>query len=144
MEEIKALLISLGGAIALTSLFKILLSDSSLKKVLNIFFSSLILFYIFIPISSIAKTDFEVNDYVANDEQAIQNGMELVVVKSVEEVCSKSEVNVINIEIDAYIENDQLNVNELIVYIEEKDRVIEVQNEIKKNLDYEVLVQWVL
>lgn len=141
MEEIKALLISLGGAIALTSLFKILLSDSSLKKVLNIFFSSLILFYIFIPISSIAKTDFEVNDYVANDEQTIQNGMELVVVKSIEEVCNKLEVNVINIEIDAYIENDQLNVNELIVYIEEKDRVIEVQNEIKKSLDYEVLVQ---
>lgn len=141
MEEIKGLFISLGGAIALTSIFKILLSESSLKKVLNIFFSSLILFYIVIPLSTISRIEIKSNDFEVNNSNSIQDGLELVVIESIELICNELDVTVINIKIDAYIEDEQLVVNELIVNINEKDKVNQVQNEIKKSLGYEVLVE---
>ena len=51
MDGFKTWILSVCGAMILSSLFKMILSDSSLKKSVNIFFSLFILFYTVVPLS---------------------------------------------------------------------------------------------
>lgn len=145
MDNFKIWILSLCGATAITSLFKILLSGSSLNKVLNVFFSIFILFYTVIPLQSFindysykSKFDEEKIDY----NEFYKDGFEEVIKSSVENVCADMKIQVQSFDISSYINDDgYLCVKQLVIDIDNNERIDEVKTELKKQLGYEVNVQ---
>lgn len=145
MDNFKIWIISLCGATAITSIFKILLSGSSLNKVLNIFFSIFILFYTVIPIQYIFsdfsnETEFEKSSIEYND--IYKDGYEQIIYVSVENECKKLSVEVLSFEIDSYINEDgYLCVNTLEIDIDNNEKIAEVQSVLNTQLGFEVSVK---
>lgn len=145
MIGFKAWILSLCGATAITSLFRILLSGSSLKKVLNVFFSLFILFYTVIPLQSflgeyslkseIKNQDFDYSEYY-------KEGFEKVVKTSIENVCSEMSVEIRDFSILSYVNDDgYLCIEKLIIDIDDNEKIEDVKSKLKKQLGYEVNVQ---
>lgn len=145
MVTFKAWIISLCGATALTSLFKILLSNSSLNKVLNIFFSLFVLFYTIIPMQTVLDKSFSIKDFekerIASNDM-YKEGYEQIVELSIKNVCEKENVKVVSCVIDSYIDEDGfLAINQITIEIDKKEYVNLIQENLKKQLNYEVYVK---
>lgn len=145
MDNIKLWMLSLCGATAITAIFKILLSDSTLKKVINVFFSIFILFYILSPLNYLIKSNkfsVDFNDYETNNDKIYISGYEEIVKKSIENICQNMSVNILDIEIDSYLNDDgYLFINFLEIDIDDNNRISEVESKINKQLGYEVNVK---
>ncbi len=140
MDLIKQCILSLCGATAISGLFQVFLSSSNLKKSINVFLSIFILFYTVIPLSDI-KTDnpgFEFGNTEIGEltEEAYEN----VIKMTVEEVCSQNSVNVISIDIDSYISDNYLYVNDIMVSIDKPEKSGLIESQLKEKFGFEVSV----
>lgn len=140
MDLIKQWILSLCGATAISGLFQVFLSSSNLKKSINVFLSIFILFYTVIPLSDI-KTDnpgFEFGNTEIGEltEEAYEN----VIKMTVEEVCSQNSVNVISIDIDSYISDNYLYVNDIMVSIDKPEKSGLIESQLKEKFGFEVSV----
>ena len=143
MENFKVWIISLCGAGIISSLFKILESNSNVKKSVNIFLSMFVFLYTIIPIENVIsdlKID-TIENYDDSDYTEIyKSGYETIIIKTIENVCASNGVTILSINIDSYIdENQYLVVNriELELNTDEKNQII--QKELKEKSDIEVI-----
>lgn len=144
MENFKIWMLSLCGATAITSLFKILLSNSSLNKVLNIFFSVFILFYMVMPIHSFINdlSYKSIDDTPMEYAEIYRNGYKEIIEISIENICEKADVEILSFEISSYVNDDgYLYVEEMEIDIDKNEKIDEIKTEIKKQLGYEVTVK---
>lgn len=143
MESFKIWLMSLCGATAVSSVFKLLLADSSLKKVINVFFSIFILFYTIMPFQSFFKDNIKIhteNNEISYNEY-YKDGYEAIITQAVTNLCNDMGVNVLSIQIDSYIDNEgYLSVNKINLHID-ADNPKDIENSIKKKLGFEVEVE---
>lgn len=140
MDLIKQWILSLCGATAISGLFQVFLSSSNLKKSINVFLSIFILFYTVIPLSYIKtdNPDFEFGNTEIGEltEEAYEN----VIKMTVEEVCSQNSVNVISIDIDSYISDNYLYVNDITVSIDKPEKSGLIESQLKEKFGLEVSV----
>lgn len=143
MENFKVWIMSLCGAGIISSLFKILVSNSNVKKSVNIFLSMFVFLYTIIPIENVIsdlKID-TIENYDDSDYTEIyKSGYETIIIKTIENVCASNGVTILSINIDSYIdENQYLVVNriELELNTDEKNQII--QKELKEKSDIEVI-----
>lgn len=144
MDGFKFWIISVCGATAITSIFRILLSGSSLKKVLNIFFSLFVLFYTVIPIGNfISDKEFRVD--IENDEisynEFYEDGYRMIVEQSIKKSCEKLSVKVLSISMKSYIDEEgYFNIEDLEIEIDSPDKSVQVKEQLKAQLGFEVNV----
>lgn len=143
MEGFKIWLISLCGATAVSAVFKLLLADSSLKKVINVFFSIFILFYTVMPIQSFFKESIKID--VENSgisyEEYYKDGYEAIVTQAVINLCNNLNIRVLSMDIDSYIDNEgYLNVNKIKLRTNAENPKI-VEEKIRSELGFEVEVE---
>lgn len=143
MENFKVWIISLCGAGIISSLFKILVSNSNVKKSVNIFLSMFVFLYTIIPIENVIS-DLKIDTIENYDDtdytEIYKNGYETIIIKTIENVCASNSVRLLSINIDSYIdENQYLVVNriELELNTDEKNQII--QKELKEKSDIEVI-----
>lgn len=145
MESFKVWIMSLCGATAVSAVFKLLLADSSLKKVINVFFSIFILFYTVMPIQSFFKESVKIrteNSDISYEEY-YEEGYETVITQAVTNLCNNIGVKVLSLEIDSYIDDEgYLNVNKIKLHIN-SDNPQEIETMIKNELGFEVEVEWI-
>lgn len=143
MESYKIWIMSLCGATAVSAVFKLLLADSSLKKVINVFFSIFILFYTVMPVQSFFKEGVKINAE-SNDisyEEYYEEGYEAVITQAVTNLCNNIGVKVLSIDIDSYIDDEgYLNVNKIELQVN-SDKPQEIEKMIKSELGFEVEVE---
>lgn len=143
METFKIWIMSLCGATAVSAVFKLLLADSSLKKVVNVFFSIFILFYTVMPVQSFFKESIklETDNSDISYEEYYEEGYEAVITQAVTNMCGNMGVKVLSLDIDSYIDNEgYLNVNKILLKTD-SDNLEEVKNKIKNELGFEVEVK---
>lgn len=144
MDNIKLWMLSLCGATALTAIFRILLSDSSLKKVINVFSSVFILFYIVTPLNNlISEHASSVNlfEYETYSDEILISGYEETIKKSIEIICDEKSVKIIDFKIESYLDDNNLYVNSLEIDIDDNSKISEIENIINEQLGYEVNVK---
>ncbi len=143
METFKIWIMSLCGATAVSAVFKLFLADSSLKKVINVFFSIFILFYTVMPIQTFLKDGIRIKTE-SNDisyEEYYEEGYNAIVTKSVTNVCSEMGAKVLSLDIDSYIDDEgYLNINKIVLKTDYYNSQ-EVKNKIKNELGFEVEVE---
>ena len=142
MDGFKTWILSVCGAMILSSLFKMILSDSSLKKSVNIFFSLFILFYTVVPLSGAIveskKTESEITAE-SNYDEIFDEAYKKIVEQSISNVCAKLSADISDIQIKAYSNNDGiLCVESIKVDIIQNEKAQEVKNAINKQLGFEV------
>lgn len=143
MEAFKIWIMSLCGATAVSAVFKLLLADSSLKKVINVFFSIFILFYTVMPVQTFLKNDIELeaNSGESAYDEYYQDGYESVITQAVTNLCNDMGVEVLNLQIDSYIDEEgYLNVREIILKTNSANPY-ELENIIKEKLGFEVTAE---
>ncbi len=144
MENLKLWALSLCGALVVTSIFRILMSGSRLKKSINIFLSMFIFLYSVVPIGDIfSSLNFEIDtlDETYSYEQYYEDAYEQIVIKSIENICEKNNVSVISISIDSYIdENEYYCVNDIDLHIDNSAKTEDIKNDLKNEFGFEVNV----
>ena len=144
MEIFKAWLTSICGATLITSLCKVLITKSKLKNITNIFLSIFVLLYMILPIENVDLNFIKLKENDVSDYSLTLNyeeGYETIISESIFYICKEHNVNIISIEIDSYINDDYcFIVNKLVVDIEDDSQILETENLIKTNLNYEVSV----
>lgn len=143
METFKIWLTSLCGATAVSAVFKLLLADSSLKKVINVFFSIFILFYTVMPLQSFFKESvkIEAENGDVSYEEYYEDGYEAVISQAVINLCSNMGVKVLSLDIDSYIDDEgYLNINRIVLKTDSANPQ-DVENKIKQELGFEVEVE---
>ncbi|MBO5334174.1 MAG: hypothetical protein J6B37_08715 [Clostridia bacterium] len=144
MESFKAWILSICGATLVTSLCKVILSNSKIQKMTNVFLSIFVLLYTILPIKNInlSFNSFQ-NEIIDEDSYDLyyQEGYKTIVLESIKNICEKHEINVISIEMDSYIDDENnFVVDNLVVDIEDDSRINEAIDLIKNSLKYEVNV----
>ncbi len=142
MDSFKIWIISLCGATAVSAIFKLLLSDSSLKKVINVFFSIFVLFYTVMPIQTFFNDniDFEVGNEI-DFKEYYQNGYETIVTKAIINLCNDIDVKVLSISINSYIDDEgYLNINNIVIQTNSQNPN-EIEEIIKNELGFEVEIK---
>lgn len=143
METFKIWLMSLCGATAVSAVFKLLLTDSSLKKVINVFFSIFILFYTVMPMQSFFKESIKLDteNSKVSYEEYYEDGYEAIVTQAVTNLCSNMNVKVLSLKIDSYIDDeDYLTINKIVLKTNSANPE-EVKKKIKNELGFEVEVE---
>lgn len=145
METFKVWMLSLCGATAITALFRILLNNSSLRKVLNIFFTLFVLFYTIMPFQFSFNSNWGNNtstDSSIKHNEIYKNGYEQIIKSSIEAVCKESGVEVISFEIYSNMKDDGfLYVEKIEIDINSNDKKDIIKKEIKEKLGYEVIIE---
>lgn len=145
MESFKLWMLSLCGATAITSLFRILLSSTSLNKVLNIFFTLFVLFYTITPIQSFFDNkDFNniLTDTPTEYNEVYKNGYEQIIELSIKNECKKLDVEVLSCNIVSYLNSDgYLCVESIEVQIDNNEMNEKINSVLKERLGYEVVVK---
>ncbi len=145
MDNIKLWMLSLCGATAITAIFKILLSDTNLKKAINVFFSVFILFYILTPLNDYIKNDnLTVNFYEhkTDKDEIYISGYEEIIKLSLENICNEKSIKVLDIKIESYLDDDgNIYINSLEIDIDDNNRILEIESVINEKLGYEVKVK---
>ncbi len=144
MEYFKNWILSLCGAGIISSIFKILVSNSNVKKTVNIFLSMFVFLYTIIPIESMFdsfkinfKKDFETKTY----EEIYKDGYETIIVNSIKNVCKNYNVSIVNINIDSYIDSDSyLVVKKIELELSSNDKSQIIAKELKDKFNYEVII----
>ncbi len=143
MDSIKLWISSFSGALLISSLFKILVSNSSLKNVINIFLSVLIFLHTLLPVEKI-NTDF--SEYFTEEikyeqENYLQESYEQIITKSIENICKKNNISLLSVEIDSYIDEDKnCCIKEIRVYINSSDSADKIKELIYDELGIEVVI----
>ena len=144
MAGIKIWALSLCGALVVTSIFRILMSTSSLNKSINIFLSMFIFLYSVIPLENIVTNStfkLEEQDDVVSYEEYYKNGYENIVIEAIKNVCADNDVSVISIDIDSYIdENEYYCINNILLEINSSDMKEIIREDLKEKLGFEVNV----
>lgn len=143
MENLKIWIISICGAGIITSLFKMLISNSNLRKSVNIFLSMFVFLLTVLPIENIIS-DFEIkfdSDYeqVSYDE-IYKNGYEAIIINSIEKICNYNNIKLLDIKIDSYIdENYFLVVNKIELELNSNQKNDVIKKQIYDELNFEVI-----
>lgn len=142
METFKLWILSVSGATLIATLLKVLLSNSSLKKSINVFLSVFVLLYTVLPISNL---DINIKDAKTNNvedfNEFYKQGYISIITESIKNVCEENNVTVIKVNVDSYIDEDGiLCVNELFVDIKETGKEEQISELINDQLGYEVSV----
>ena len=143
MESFKIWLMSLCGATAISAIFKLLLADSSIKKVINVFFSIFILFYTVMPVQSFFKEGVKISadNSDISYEEYYQDGYENIVTQAIINLCNDLGVNVLSLEIESYIDSEgYLNVNKITIKTNSQNPH-NIEAEIENKLGFEVEVE---
>lgn len=143
MENVKIWLLSFGCALFLTSIFKLIISETSLKKTANIFFSVFIIVYMLVPIKSLNyKKDFMPNTETEyGDADVLQNGYDALIENAVNEVCVKNSVEIVELLIKSNVnENGEYTVSKIELKIDSKDKIENIKSALEKELGFEVTV----
>lgn len=140
MESIKQWILSLCGATAITGIFQFFLSNSNLKKSINIFLSVFVLFYTVIPLSNLEPINLELD--FENVEQSVfsKENYEEIILATIRNVCEENDVEVISVDIDSYIEKDSLVVNKIEIEIDAPSKSDNIENILKNEFGFEVCV----
>ncbi len=145
MDFFKIWILSLCGATAITSLFRILLSNSSLNKVLNIFFTLFVLFYTIMPMQSLFSDKIYIDislETPTENSDVYKNGYEQIVELSIENECKKLDVEVLSCNITSYMNDDgYLFVESIEIDIDDDNKIEIIKNKLKEQLGYEVIVK---
>ncbi len=145
MDTFKMWMLSLCGATAITALFRILLSNSSLNKALNIFFTLFVLFYTVAPVQILFKDNFfnETSINLSTEYNEIyKKGYEQIIELSIEKVCEELEVELLSCDITSNMNDDgSLVVESIEIHIKDSNQDKYIKNELKKQLGYEVIVK---
>lgn len=142
MENIRVWIMSLCGATAISAVFKLLLADSSLKKIINVFFSVFILFYTVMPAQSIFKNDINFNFESENSyDEYYRDGYEIIISQAITNLCNNRGVDVLSIDINSYIDEEgYVNVIDIALKTDSENPQ-SVKEEIEKELGFEVKIE---
>lgn len=143
MENFKIWIMSLCGATAVSAVFKLLLADSSLKKVINVFISIFILFYTVMPVQSFFKESVKINaeNSDISYEEYYEDGYKAIVTQAVTNLCNDMGIKVLSLHIDSYIDDEgYLSVNKIKLQTNAENSEI-VKEKIKSELGFEVEVE---
>ena len=128
------------GAGIVTSIFKIIISNSRIKKTVNIFLSMFVFLYTIIPLENISTdidVDFNNTEYEYND--IYKNGYESIIKESINKICKENNTSIIIFNIDSYIGDDgYLIVNSIEIKIDDESKNQIIKEKIKEKLDFEV------
>ncbi len=144
MDAFKLWIISLCGATAITSLFKILLSKSSINKVINIFFSIFILLYTVMPIQALlSENKFKLS--IKNDDteynETYKNSFDKIIEASIKNLCQSQNVEVVGISINSYYDDGFLYVESIVLDIDKNESASVISEKLEQQLGYEVSVK---
>ena len=143
MEYFKSWIISICGACIITAIFKIIVSDSNVKKSVNIFLSMFVFLYTIIPIGDVFSNinfNLENNIETKTYKETYENGYETILIKSIENICEKYDCKINYINVDSYIDNDgYLVVNKIELQLNNSEKNDLVKKELKEKLYYEVI-----
>ncbi len=144
MDNLKIWSLSLCGALVVTSIFRILMSNSQLKKSINIFLAMFIFLYSVVPIGglfSVKNFNIDLSDNSFSYNEYYENTYEIIIIKVVENVCEKNGATVISVEIDSYVdENEYYCVNRIDLQVDIKNKSKVIKDELKKEFGFEVNV----
>lgn len=142
MENLKIWIMSLCGATAISAIFKLLLADSSLKKVINVFFSIFILFYTVMPTQSLFKNDIELNIEAENSyDEYYREGYELIISQAITNLCNSNGVKVLSLDINSYIDDEgYMNIIDIKIKTDANNPQ-SVKKEIENKLGFEVIIE---
>lgn len=141
MEYFKSWIISICAAGIITSIYKIIVSDSNVKKSVSIFLSMFVFLYTIIPIGNVfSNFGFESEIETKTHIETYENGYETILTKTIENVCEKYGCEISYINIDSYIDNDgYLVVNKIELQLNNNEKNDIVKKELKEQLYYEVI-----
>ncbi len=143
MDNFKLWIISFCGTGIISSLFKILVSNSNVKKSVDIFLSMFVFLYTVIPIGNLMydiKFDIEISEK-ASYEDLYKNGYEAIVTESIEKICSSNDIEIEDIYIDSYLdENQYLVINKVELELSHNENNNEIKRAIKEELGIEVVI----
>ena len=143
MNFFKIWMLSLCGATAITSLFRILLSNSSLNKVLNVFFTLFVLFYTVMPMQLLFNNnnfDTDLINSTVEYNEFYKEGYEEIIEVSIKNECEKENVNVLSCNISSYIKDNYLHVDSIEISIDNYEKNESIKSILKERLGYEVIV----
>lgn len=144
MEYLKVWAISLCGALVVTSIFRIIINNSSLNKSINIFLSMFIFLYTVIPLENIFDSFNNIKP-VERIEKSYDDyyidGYEKIIIKAIKNICKEKNVSVLSVNMDSYIDNEgYLCVNFLEIKIDSPKLNEEIKETIKEKLGFEVTI----
>jgi hypothetical protein len=143
MEYFKNWIVSLCGAGIITSVFQIIVSNSKVKKSVNIFLSLFVFLYTIIPIENLfSNIELKIeNEYETSSYTDIyKNGYENILIQSIENICEENDVQIIYINLDSHLDGDgYLVVNNIEIQLNNNDKKEIIKNEINKQFNYEVI-----
>lgn len=140
MEEIRQWFLSLCGATAITGIFHVFLENSSLKKSINIFLSIFVLFYTIIPLSNIEPINVELDLKNVEFSDFSKENYEQIILTTINNVCAENDVEIISVDIDSYIEDENLVVNKIEVETDTPNKSKEIEDILKNEFGFEVNV----
>lgn len=140
MEEIRQWFLSLCGATAITGIFHVFLENSSLKKSINIFLSIFVLFYTIIPLSNIEPINVELDLKNVEFSDFSKENYEQIILTAINNVCAENDVEIISVDIDSYIEDENLVVNKIEVETDTPNKSKEIEDILKNKFGFEVNV----
>lgn len=144
MEYIKLWFISFISATMLITLLKLVLSKSRVKYTTNIIYSLFVIIYIISPFSNIFNSNstfnfnIDVNEYSQIEIESYEN----IIRSSIIFLSKENEIEVIDINIESYIDNEKKDVliEQIIVRIRDKTKTQYFQQIILDKLGFEVQV----
>lgn len=144
MEYIKLWFISFISATMLITLLKLILSKSRVKYTTNIIYSLFVIIYIISPFSNIFNSNstfnfnIDVNEYSQIEIESYEN----IIRSSIIFLSKENEIEVIDINIESYIDNEKKDVliEQIIVRIRDKTKTQYFQQIILDKLGFEVHV----
>ena len=144
MEYIKLWFISFISATMLITLLKLILSKSRVKYTTNIIYSLFVIIYIISPFSNIFNSNstfnfnIDVNEYSQIEIESYEN----IIRSSIIFLSKENEIEVIDINIESYIDNENKDVliEQIIVRIRDKTKTQYFQQIILDKLGFEVQV----
>lgn len=144
MEYIKLWFISLISATMLITLLKLVLSKSRVKYTTNIIYSLFVIIYIVSPFSNIFNSNstfnfnIDVNEYSQIEIESYEN----IIRSSIIFLSKENEIEVIDINIESYIDNEKKDVliEQITVRIRDKTKTQYFQQIILDKLGFEVQV----
>ena len=144
MENLKLWAVSLCGALVVSSIFRIIIKNSSLYKSINIFLSMFIFLYTIIPLENIFD-DFDIINSDINIEQSYDDyykeGYEKIIIRAIKNICDEKNVNISSLEIYSYVDQEgNLNIRNIEMKTDSPEQNNELKQKIKDKLGFEVTI----
>ncbi len=143
MDYFKNCIYALCGAGIITSIFRIITSNSKVKKSINIFLSMFIFLYTVIPIEKIIsdfKFDFNDKVEIKTYSEIYKEGYETIISNSIEKICSENNVSILSLNIESYVDSDgYLIVEQIELDLSNDDVNDKIAKELKYKFNFEVI-----